>query len=45
MQYMTENEGRAHQMSLSAKQRFDRHFTSGIMGNYYAKHYHSLLPI
>jgi len=45
MQYMTENDDMVNKMSISAKQRFDNHFTSEIMGKRYAELYHSLLQI
>ena len=43
MQEMTENEDMVKSMSISAKKRFENHFTGEIMGKRYAELYHSIL--
>ena len=43
MQEMTENEDMVKLMSISAKKRFENHFTGEIMGKRYAELYHSIL--
>ena len=43
MQYMAENDQVLKVMSVSAKNRFDNHFTGEIMGKSYAELYHSVL--
>jgi glycosyltransferase involved in cell wall biosynthesis len=43
MQEMTGNEDMVKLMSISAKKRFENHFTGEIMGKRYAELYHSIL--
>ena len=43
MQEMAENEDMVKLMSISAKKRFENHFTGEIMGKRYAELYHSIL--
>lgn len=43
MQHMAENDKMVQRMSISAKKRFNNHFTGEIMGKRYAELYHSIL--